>query len=113
MDDPSNAELGRLIQALRGDVRDDMAQIQSRLDRLVSADAYAGEKAATAKRTPQWAVATQRLEQKPDQDVRATTARRAQGATRGTQPRRYLVASVLIPVLGLVLPLVLFLVGGK
>ena len=41
-DEPSLGELGRLIQALRGDVRDDYAQINSRLDRLVSIDVYAG-----------------------------------------------------------------------
>src|SRR5690606_41764167 len=45
----SLGELGRLIQALRDDVREDMQAINQRLDKLVSADVYAVEKAAMAK----------------------------------------------------------------
>lgn len=111
-DEPSNAELGRLIQALRGDVRDDMAQINSRLDRLVSADVYAVEKASTAKDIAELAGAVTRLEQRHEQDVRAINERRDQDANRVTQTRRWMVASVLIPLLGLVLPVVLFMAGG-
>jgi t-SNARE complex subunit (syntaxin) len=112
-DEPSLGELGRLIQALRGDVRDDMAQINARLDRLVSADVYAVEKAAMAKDIADLSKDLEQLAAKQQQDVTAINDQRVQDANRVTQTRRYLVASVIIPLLGLVLPVVLFLAGGK
>lgn len=106
-------ELGRLIQALRGDVRDDMAQINTRLDRLVSIDVYQAEKAATAKDIADLGKVVDQLAAKQERDVRAIQDQRTQDATRVTQTRRWLVASVIIPILGIVLPLMLFLAGGK
>jgi hypothetical protein len=100
-DEPSLGELGRLIQALRDDVRDDMAQINVRLDRLVSADVYAVEKAAMNKEISDIAKVVDNLQ-----------AQRQADADRVTQTRRWLVASVLIPLLGLILPVVLFMAGG-
>lgn len=101
-DEPSLGELGRLIQALRGDVRDDMAQINSRLDRLVSADVYAVEKAAIIKAIEDLAKGVQEVQRQRQAD-----------ADRVTQTRRWLVASVVVPLLGLILPVVLFVAGGK
>ncbi|MCX4911922.1 hypothetical protein [Streptomyces sp. NBC_00878] len=101
-DEPSLGELGRLIQALRGDVRDDMAQINSRLDRLVSADVYAVEKAAMVKAIEDLAKGVQEVQRQRQAD-----------ADRVTQTRRWLVASVIVPLLGLILPVVLFVAGGK
>ncbi|MFD8777511.1 hypothetical protein [Streptomyces sp. NPDC059916] len=101
-DEPSNGELWRLIEAMRGDVRDDMGQINTRLDKLVSADVYAVEKAAMAKDISDLGDEVQRIKRMREQDVE-----------RVTQTRRFLVASVIIPLLGLVLPVVLFLAGGK
>ncbi|WP_030186439.1 hypothetical protein, partial [Streptomyces capuensis] len=95
-DEPSNGELGRLIQALRGDIRDDMAQINARLDRMVSLDVYAVEKAGLTKDIAELAKAVEGLQ-----------ALRAQDAERVPQPRRWLVASVIIPLVGIVLPLVM------
>lgn len=112
-DGPSLGELGRLIQALRDDVRDDMAQINARLDRLVSADVYAVEKAAMAKEISDLSTVVDRLATKQQQDVDAIKNQRTQDTTRVTQTRRWLVASVLIPFLGLILPVILFLAGGK
>jgi hypothetical protein len=112
-DEPSLGELGRLIQALRGDVRDDMAQINARLDRLVSADVYAVEKAAMAKDIADVTKVVEQLAAKQERDVAAIHDQRAQDANRVTQTRRWLLASVVIPLLGLVLPVVLFLAGGK
>jgi len=100
-DEPSLGELGRLIQALRGDVRDDMAQINQRLDKLVSADVYAVEKAAMSKDIADLAKAVEGLQ-----------TQRVADADRVTQTRRWLVASVIIPLLGLVLPVVLFVAQG-
>jgi hypothetical protein len=101
-DEPSNGELWRLIEAMRGDFRDDMAQFLVHLGRLVSADVYAVEKAALAKDIADLVKV-----------VEAMQAQRQADADRITQTRRWLVASVIIPLLGLVLPVVLFMAGGK
>ena len=50
MDEPSNGELGRLIQALRGDVRDDLGQINARLDKVVPMDVYSIQQQTLADR---------------------------------------------------------------
>lgn len=100
-DEPSNGELGRLIQALRGDIRDDMAQINARLDRMVSLDVYAVEKAGLSKDIAEVAKAVEGLQ-----------ALRERDAERVTQTRRWMVASVIIPLLGIVLPLVMVMRGA-
>lgn len=101
-DEPSLGELGRLIQALRGDVREDMAAINSRLDKLVSAEVYAVEKAAMAKDIADL-----------QKDIEKINEQRTQDSLRVTQTRRWVVASVIIPLLGLALPFVMFMAGGK
>jgi hypothetical protein len=101
-DEPTNGELWRLIETMRGDVRDDMAQIHVHLGRLVSADVYAVEKAATAKDIADLVKVVEGMQ-----------AQRQADADRITQTRRWLVASVIVPLLGLVLPVVLFMAGGK
>lgn len=101
-DEPSLGELGRLIQLMRGDIRDDMAQINSRLDRMVSTDVYGVEKAALER-----SIADLK------KDVEDVQTARVRDAERVTQTRRWLFASVVIPVLGLILPVVFFLAGGK
>lgn len=111
-DDPSLGELGRLIQALRGDVRDDMAQIQMRLDRLVSLDVYNVEKAAMSKDIADLTKFAEQLATKHEADVKAIRDQRDKDADRVTQTRRWMVGTVLIPLLGMVLPVVIFLVGG-
>ncbi|MFJ8677207.1 hypothetical protein [Streptomyces sp. NPDC093589] len=100
-DEPSLGELGRLIQALRGDIRDDMAQINARLDRMVSTDVYTVEKAGLVKEINDLG-----------KDVEALAAQRAQDAERVTQTRRWMIASVIIPLVGIVLPLILMLRGA-
>lgn len=110
--EPSLGELGRLIRALRDDVRDDMAQINLRLDKLVSADVYAVEKAAMAKDISDLAKALEQLSAKHERDISSIAEQRAQDANRVTQTRRWLVASVIIPFLGVVIPVALFLMSG-
>jgi hypothetical protein len=111
-DEPTLGELGRLIQALRGDVRDDMAQINTRLDRLVSIDVYTVEKAALTKDIIDLAEVVRRLSEKQERDVAAIHNQRTQDADRVTQTRRWLVGAV-ISLLSLVVPVILFVVGGK
>ncbi|QLJ06751.1 hypothetical protein HZZ00_37610 (plasmid) [Streptomyces sp. NEAU-sy36] len=113
IDEPSLGELGRLIQALRGDVRDDMAQINARLDRLVSMDVYTVEKAAMTKDIADLTKDVEQLAAKQTQDIAALQDQRQKDNDRVTQTRRWVVASVVIPLLGLVLPIVLFMAGGK
>jgi hypothetical protein len=100
-DEPSNGELGRLILALRDDFREDMAALNSRVDRLVSGDVYAVEKAAMAKEIADIAKSMEELK-----------AQRERDAERVTQTRRYVFASVIIPLLGIVVPLILTLRGA-
>lgn len=100
-DEPSLGELGRLIQLMRGDIRDDMALINTRLDRMVSTDVYGVEKAAL-----------ERMIADLKKDVESVQAQRLADGERVTQPRRWLFASVIVPVLGLILPVVFFLAGG-
>ncbi|MFG3244192.1 hypothetical protein [Streptomyces sp. NPDC048157] len=101
-DEPSLGELGRLIQLMRGDIRDDMAQINSRLDRMVSTDVYGVEKAALEREIAD-----------VKKDVESVKAQRTADAERVTQTRRWMFASVVVPVLGLIIPIVFFLAGGK
>lgn len=111
-DEPSLGELGRLIQALRGDVRDDMAQINARLDRLVSMDVYTVEKAAIAKDITDLTKVVEQLAIKEEQDMTALRNQRREDANRVTQTRRWLIASVIVPILGFVIPVILFLAAG-
>lgn len=101
-DEPSLGELGRLIQLMRSDIRDDMAQINTRLDRMVSVDVYGVEKAGVERQMTELG-----------KQVEAMQAQRAQDADRVTQTRRWLIASVIIPLIGLIIPFVFFIVGGK
>ena len=111
-DEPTLGELGRLIQALRGDVRDDMLSINQRLDRLVSLDVYTVEKAALSKDLAELTKVVGHLADKHEQDVKALRDQRDKDADRVTQTRRWMVGTVLIPLLGLILPVIIFLVGG-
>ncbi|MCX4444809.1 MULTISPECIES: hypothetical protein [Streptomyces] len=100
--EPSLGELGRLIQALREEQRENNMQVNARLDKLVSAEVYAVERAVMQKDITDL-----------EKDVDAIRQQRQQDADRVTQTRRYLLASVVMPLLGLVLPVVLFLAGSK
>lgn len=112
-DDLSLGELGRIIQGLRSDVRDDMADIQRRLDRLVSLDVYSVEKAAMSKDIADLTKVIEQMAAKHEQDIKSVRDQRDKDAERVTQTRRWMVGTVLIPLLGLILPVIIFLIGGK
>lgn len=112
MNEPSLGELGRLIRALRDDVREDMQAINQRLDKLVSADVYAVEKAAMVKDITELTKTIEQLAAKHDRDIDSLREQRTQDANRVTQTRRWIVASVIIPFLGLCIPVILFLAQG-
>lgn len=102
-DEPSITlgELGRLIQALRGDVREDMAALNARLDRMVSLDVYAAEKHVLTKGIDD-------LSKRVD----AMANQRERDADRITQTRRWIVGAVLVPLLGIVVPLLMMVLKG-
>ncbi|GAA0500629.1 hypothetical protein [Streptomyces olivaceiscleroticus] len=100
-DEPSLGELGRLIQLMRGDIRDDMAQINSRLDKVVSVERYDPEQAGLRKDIADLT-----------KTVEGLAAQRERDADRVTQTRRWIVASVVIPLVGIVIPLIAMLRGA-
>ena len=122
-DDLSLGELGRIIQGmradvrddmqgLRADVRDDMAEIQRRLDRLVSLDVYTVEKAAMSKDIADLAKVVEQLSAKHDTDMKSVRDQRDKDAERVTPTRRWMDGTVLITAHGLVLPGGVVLGGG-
>lgn len=94
VDEPSLGELGRLIQALRTDVRDDLAQLNTRLDQVVPLNVYAIEKGAIIDR------------------VTALERARAGDAERVIALRRWLIGAVIVPLIGLLIPAIIVLVQG-
>ena len=93
MDEPTNGELGRLIQALRADVREDLGLINQRLDKVVPLDVYTIEKTALADR------------------VTALEQAREKDATRITATRRWVIGTV-ITVVAVLLPYLGAIVRG-
>lgn len=92
-DEPSNGELGRLIEALRTEMREDLGSLNTRLDRVVSLDVYTIEKTQMSKR------------------IDALEAARTADAERLTATRRWMVGTVITVVVAL-LPYLGALVGG-
>lgn len=94
-DEPSmsNGELGRLIQALREDMREDMGQLNRRLDRVVTQDVYTIEKTTITDR------------------VTALETQREKDAERIVATRRWMVG-VVITVVVAVLPYLVAIVTG-
>lgn len=111
-DEPTLGELGRLIRSLRDDVREDMGLINTRLDRLVSIDVYAVEKAALLKDISDLEKTVQQLTAKQERDITAVHDQRVQDTERITQTRRWLAGAV-ISLLGILVPVILFVAGGK
>lgn len=76
-DDPSLGELGRRIEALHQAVREGDAQLNARLDRMVSAEVYAIEKAVNEQRDKDLLDRLKAVEQarKVDADRRAADRR--------------------------------------
>lgn len=111
-DEPSLGELGRLIQALRTDFREDLAGLKSDIGRMVSLDVYAVEKAGMTKELGDLRAEVSALRTQRNADVEAQRVQRAKDVDRVTATRRWMVASVLIPLLGIVLPLALMMKGS-
>lgn len=87
-DEPTNGELGRLIEALRSDMREDLGGLNQRLDRVVPLDVYAIEKQQITKRLDDLETA------RKDEAAKLTATRRWMVGTVIT------VAAALLPYLG-------------
>ncbi|MEU0833387.1 hypothetical protein [Streptomyces sp. NPDC005969] len=98
-DEPSLGELGRLIQLMRGDIRDDMAQINSRLDRMVSTDVYGVEKAALEREIAEVKREVESVRAQQVSDVESIRTQRTADAEKAIQTRRWVFAGFVIPVL--------------
>ncbi|MFI2367314.1 hypothetical protein [Streptomyces sp. NPDC018833] len=92
-DEPTNGELGRLIESLRTDMREDLGQLNARLDRVVPMDVYTIEKTALSER------------------VSTLETQREKDADRITGTRRWVIGTV-ITVLAVLLPYLGTLVKG-
>ncbi|MFD6275848.1 hypothetical protein ACFWFI_09775 [Streptomyces sp. NPDC060209] len=92
-DEPSNGELGRLIQALRDDVREDLGNLNGRLDTFVSQDVYTIEKTQLGAR------------------VTTLETKREQDADRLVATRRWMIGVVITVVVAL-LPYLAMTVKG-
>lgn len=96
-DEPSmsNGELGRLIQSLREDMREDLGQLNSRLDKVVQVDVYTIEKTTISER------------------VTALETQREKDAERILATRRWMVGVVITVVVALLPYLAAIVTGAK
>lgn len=92
-DEPSNGELGRLIQSLRDDMREDLGTLNTRLDSFVSQDVYTIEKTQLGAR------------------VTTLETKREQDADRLVATRRWMIGVVITVVVAL-LPYLAMTVKG-
>ncbi|MEU4169425.1 hypothetical protein AB0F46_21440 [Streptomyces sp. NPDC026665] len=92
-DDPTNGELGRLIEALRSEIREDLGELNTRLNEVVPREPYTIEKQQMVKRLD---------------DLEAA---RKEDAARVTATRRWMIG-VVITVVAALLPYLGALVKG-
>ncbi|GAA2985417.1 hypothetical protein [Streptomyces fulvorobeus] len=92
-DEPSNGELGRLIQSLRDEMREDLGNLNGRLDSFVSQDVYTIEKTQLGAR------------------VTTLETKREQDADRLVATRRWMIG-VVITVIVALLPYLAMTVKG-
>ncbi|MFB6593907.1 hypothetical protein [Streptomyces diastaticus] len=93
-DEPTLGEVVRRFEDRLTDVRDDIQQLGQRIDRKVSQDVYdLRHEALTAR-------------------VATLEAKREQDAERLVATRRWLVGAVVVPLIGVLLPVIIMLAGG-
>ncbi|MFD9150601.1 hypothetical protein ACFWDF_25660 [Streptomyces diastaticus] len=93
-DEPTLGEVVRRFEDRLTDVRDDIQQLGQRIDKKVSQDVYdLRHEALTAR-------------------VATLEAKREQDAERLVATRRWLVGAVVVPLIGVLLPVIIMLAGG-
>lgn len=95
MTEPSNGELGRLIQSLREDWREDLGNLNGRLDAVVPRDVYTIEKTQITDR------------------VTALETQREKDAERIIATRRWMIGVVITVTLALLPYLVTIVTGAR
>lgn len=95
MSEPSNGELGRLIQSLREDWREDLGQLNQRLDKVVPVDVYTIEKTQLGER------------------VTALETQREKDAERLVATRRWMIGVVITVCLALLPYLATIVTGAR
>lgn len=93
-DEPTLGELARRFEDRFADVREDIQQIGHRLDSKVSADVYQLRHDALIAR------------------VQALETLREKDAQRIVDTRRWLVGAVIVPLIGILLPVIILLTRG-
>ncbi|MEU3386270.1 hypothetical protein [Streptomyces albidoflavus] len=93
-DEPTLGEVVRRFEDRLADVRDDIQQLGQRIDKKVSQDVYdLRHEALTAR-------------------VATLEATRERDAERLVATRRWLVGAVVVPLIGVLLPVIIMLAGG-
>ncbi|MEV7840167.1 hypothetical protein G6W47_04645 [Streptomyces sp. CAI-21] len=93
-DEPTLGEVVRRFEDRLTDVRDDIQQLGTRIDKKVSQDVYdLRHEALTAR-------------------VATLEATRERDAERLVATRRWLVGAVVVPLIGVLLPVIIMLAGG-
>ncbi|MEU7376528.1 hypothetical protein [Streptomyces albidoflavus] len=93
-DEPTLGEVVRRFEDRLTDVRDDIQQLGVRIDKKVSQDVYdLRHEALTAR-------------------VATLEAKRERDAERLVATRRWLVGAVVVPLIGVLLPVIIMLAGG-
>lgn len=100
-DEPTLGELGRRLDDRITDVRDDIAQLGRRVDSKVDAALYEVKHQAVLKEIADLKAALVRLQTQRDQD-----------ASRVAATRRWLIGTVIVPIVGILLAYLLT-IGGK
>lgn len=93
-DEPSNGELARRLDERFADVRDDIQQLGHRIDGKVSQEVYDLRHEALASRV----TTLETLREKESEKLVAT--------------RRWLIGAVVVPLVGVFLPVVILLIQG-
>ncbi|MGW9617193.1 hypothetical protein ACWGUP_17850 [Streptomyces diastaticus] len=93
-DEPTLGEVVRRFEDRLTDVRDDIQQLGQRIDKKVSQDVYDLRHEALGSR------------------VAALESLRERDAERLVATRRWLVSAVVVPLIGVLLPVIIMLAGG-
>ncbi|WP_406324500.1 hypothetical protein [Streptomyces niveus] len=109
---PSNGELGRLIQSLRSEVREDLGLLNGRLDKVVSMERYSLEQQARDEALRQIVERVKAIESARDQEDRDRREAEQKAADRRAADRRILFSALIAPVLMLLLTLYLSAQGA-
>lgn len=103
MDDPSNGELARRLQAIHDDIKEDFRELAKRLDAKVSAERYEIERQTRDEVHVQMMSRIAAIEEARTQEQRQAEADRRAAEERRRADRRLVFTALVAPVLLLLL----------